>query len=102
MGHDLLIVCQSVPNWVTACFICKSASTMILLSIPCACALCCSLLICIALCFLMNCRQGMAATESPASVNGEYDPTTDKARKAKSDDPGWKYGYWANLSNRNR
>ena len=44
----------------------------------------------------------MATNDSPASVNGEYDPTTDKARKAKSDDPGWKYGYWANLSNRNR
>ena len=43
----------------------------------------------------------MATNDSPASVNGEYDPTTDKARKAKSDDPGWKYGYWANLSNRN-
>ena len=49
----------------------------------------------------MNCRQGMAATESPASVNGEYDPTTDKARKSKSNDPGWKYGYWANLQDRN-
>jgi len=49
----------------------------------------------------MNCRQGIAATESPASVNGEYDPTTDKARKAKSNDPGWKYGYWANLEDRN-
>ena len=43
----------------------------------------------------------MATNDSPASVNGENDPTTDKARKAKSDDPGWKYGYWANLSNRN-
>jgi len=43
----------------------------------------------------------MVATESPASVNGEYDPTVDKARKAKSNDPGWKYGYWANLQDRN-
>ena len=43
----------------------------------------------------------MTATESPASVNGEYDPTTDKAWKAKSNDPGWKYGYWANLQDRN-
>jgi hypothetical protein len=32
------------------------------------------------------------------SVNNEnYDPKVDKARKANSNDPGWKYGYWANL-----
>jgi hypothetical protein len=35
---------------------------------------------------------------SPPSVNNNnYDPKIDKARKAKSNDPGWKYGYWANL-----
>ena len=35
---------------------------------------------------------------SPPSVNNEnYDPKVDKARKANSNDPGWKYGYWANL-----
>jgi hypothetical protein len=43
----------------------------------------------------------MASTDSPASINGEYDPTTDKARKAKSNDPGWKYGYWANMQDKN-
>jgi hypothetical protein len=37
---------------------------------------------------------------SPSSINTAYDPKTDKARKAKSNDPGWKYGYWSNLGNR--
>jgi hypothetical protein len=40
---------------------------------------------------------------SPSSVNNvNYDPKTDKARKASSNDPGWKYGYWANLANRDQ
>jgi hypothetical protein len=40
---------------------------------------------------------------SPPSVNNaDYDPKTDQARKAKSNDPGWKYGYWANLENRDQ
>ena len=40
---------------------------------------------------------------SPPSINnGNYDPKTNKARKAKSNDPGWKYDYWANLQNRNQ
>ena len=40
-------MCQSVLFMDLFCFICKSASTVVLLllSIPCACALCCSLLI---------------------------------------------------------
>ena len=38
------------------------------------------------------------ASISPPSVNNEnYDPKVDKARKATSNDPGQKYGYWANL-----
>jgi hypothetical protein len=40
---------------------------------------------------------------SPTSINNEnYDPKTDQARKARSNDPGWKYGYWANLENRDQ
>jgi len=36
-----------------------------------------------------------------ASVNPAYDPKTDPGRKPKkSKDPGWKYGYWAELGNR--
>jgi hypothetical protein len=35
---------------------------------------------------------------SPPSLNNEnYDPKTDKVRKANSNGPGWKYGYWENL-----
>ncbi|XP_043697308.1 uncharacterized protein LOC122648118, partial [Telopea speciosissima] len=30
-----------------------------------------------------------------------YDPSEDPARKAKSNDPGWKYGYWPDLTNKN-
>ena len=38
---------------------------------------------------------------SPPSVNNEnYDLKVDKARKASSNDPGWKYGYWADLQKR--
>jgi hypothetical protein len=40
---------------------------------------------------------------SPPSVNNaDYDPKTDKAMKASSNDPGWQYGYWANLQNRDK
>jgi hypothetical protein len=40
---------------------------------------------------------------SPPFVNNEnYDQKTDQARKARSNDPGWKYGYWANLENRDQ
>ena len=40
---------------------------------------------------------------SPPSVNNEnYDPKVDKARKASSNDPGWKYGYWADLQKRDQ
>jgi hypothetical protein len=33
-------------------------------------------------------------------TNDDYDPATDPARKAKSKDPVWAYGYWPNLQNR--
>jgi hypothetical protein len=40
---------------------------------------------------------------SPPSINNvDYDPKTDKARKASSNDLGWQYGYWANLQNRDK
>jgi hypothetical protein len=40
---------------------------------------------------------------SPSSINNaNYDPKTDKARKAKSNDLGWKYCYWSNLGNRDQ
>ena len=38
---------------------------------------------------------------SPPSVNNwNYDPNVHKARKANSNYPSWKYGYWANLHKR--
>ena len=30
-----------------------------------------------------------------------YDPKSDSKRKAKSNDPGWKYGYWPDLADKN-
>ncbi|XP_042488693.1 uncharacterized protein LOC122068842 [Macadamia integrifolia] len=30
-----------------------------------------------------------------------YDPSKDPTRKAKSKDPGWKYGYWPDLNDKN-
>ncbi|CAN6248725.1 unnamed protein product [Urochloa humidicola] len=43
------------------------------------------------------------ATTSPPSVNNDnYNPKTDPARKAGSQDPGWKYGYWADLQFRDK
>ena len=37
---------------------------------------------------------------SPSSIINNYDPRTDLARKGNSADPGWKYGYWPNLQNK--
>lgn len=44
-------------------------------------------------CMLACSRVEAELMASPASVNGDYDPTIDPKRKAKSKDPGWKYGY---------
>ena len=37
---------------------------------------------------------------SPSSIISNYDPRTDLARKGNSTDPGWKYGYWPNLQDK--
>jgi len=37
---------------------------------------------------------------SPSSIISIYDPRTDLAQKGNSADPGWKYGYWPNLQNK--
>ncbi|XBI46068.1 hypothetical protein VPH35_110398 [Triticum aestivum] len=43
---------------------------------------------------------------SAAGGNGpepeQYDPSKDPKRKAKSGDPGWKYGYWHDMNRRDR
>lgn len=31
-----------------------------------------------------------------------YDPSKDPKRRAKSGDPGWKYGYWDDMDRRDR
>jgi len=38
----------------------------------------------------------------PASAAADYDLKTDPARKAKSNDPGWKYAYWPDLENKDK
>eukprot|EP00267_Zea_mays_P043214 XP_020395281.1 uncharacterized protein LOC111589220 [Zea mays] len=41
--------------------------------------------------------------EAPSSVAGEYDPKSDPTRKPrKSTDPGWKYGFWLDLQNKDK
>jgi hypothetical protein len=41
--------------------------------------------------------------EAPSSVAGEYDPKNDPTRKPrKSTDPGWKYGFWPDLQNKDK
>ncbi|KAL6875546.1 hypothetical protein ACP4OV_013059 [Aristida adscensionis] len=41
-----------------------------------------------------------ASPQSGGSGTTEYDPKTDPKRKAKSKDPGWKYGFWLEIGNR--
>ncbi|KAL6584277.1 hypothetical protein OROMI_003566 [Orobanche minor] len=41
-------------------------------------------------------KQGNGSSENAES----YDPSKDPKRKAKSNDPGWKYAFWPNLSNK--
>ncbi|XP_039802057.1 uncharacterized protein LOC120666304 isoform X1 [Panicum virgatum] len=52
---------------------------------------------------LIQSHQANNTMESPASVAAEYDPKTDpKRRPAKSNDPGWEYGYWADPKDRDK
>jgi hypothetical protein len=44
--------------------------------------------------------QGTASQQSVDLDTAEYDPRTDPKRKAKSSDPGWKYGFWPQIGNR--
>ncbi|XP_042511686.1 glyoxylate/hydroxypyruvate reductase HPR3-like [Macadamia integrifolia] len=36
-------------------------------------------------------------TSTAATAHSTIDPSKDPKRRAKSNDPGWKYGYWPNL-----
>jgi hypothetical protein len=43
----------------------------------------------------------MSAGSAAAPVNvDDYDPMADPKRRARSNDPGWKYGYWTEIGNR--
>ena len=47
----------------------------------------------------MDAAIGTGSNSTP-SVTNLADPSKDPARKAKSKDPGWKYGYWPDLENK--
>jgi hypothetical protein len=46
----------------------------------------------------------MASPNATAtSVGGDYNPKIDQDRKLrKSTDPGWKYGFWPDLQNKDK
>ena len=44
--------------------------------------------------------QDTVSPQSVGSGTAEYDPRTDPKRKARSGDPGWKYGFWPEIGNR--
>jgi hypothetical protein len=41
------------------------------------------------------------SADAPVNVD-EYNPMTDPKRRAKSNDLGWKYGYWIEIGNREK
>ncbi|KAG8065215.1 hypothetical protein GUJ93_ZPchr0004g38150 [Zizania palustris] len=43
-----------------------------------------------------------ANASSPVVPAEQYDPMVDPKRKAKSNDPRWKYGYWTEIGNRDK
>jgi hypothetical protein len=50
---------------------------------------------------VMESAGSTSAAAVPIDVDA-YDPMQDSKRRAKSNDPGWKYGYWAEIGNRNK
>lgn len=52
-------------------------------------------------CYLIYCPHISLIMVDPfASEGSQYDPSKDPERKSKSKDPGWKYCFWPDLSNR--
>jgi hypothetical protein len=45
--------------------------------------------------------ESAGSVAAPANADG-YDPMADPKRRAKSNDPGWKYGYWTEIGNREK
>jgi hypothetical protein len=47
----------------------------------------------------MNSHESAGSAATPVNVDG-YDPMDDQKWRARSNDPGWKYGYWTEIGNR--
>ena len=43
-----------------------------------------------------------SAPAASALVDANTDPMVDPKHRAKSNDPGWKYGYWTEIGNRDK
>src|SRR6266540_1814150 len=43
-----------------------------------------------------------SVASASASAAADYNPSTDPKWKLKSKDPGWKYGYWPEIGNRDK
>src|SRR6266540_1171039 len=58
--------------------------------------------------FVLCSRQEIAGSTMSSVASGsvsaapDYDPMNDPRRKPKSKDPGWKYGYWPEIGNRDK
>jgi hypothetical protein len=44
----------------------------------------------------MNLNESAGSAAAPVNVD-DYDPMADPKRRARSNDPGWKYGYWTEI-----
>jgi hypothetical protein len=49
----------------------------------------------------MNPHECAGSAAAPVNVD-DYDPMADPKRRARSNDPGWKYGYWTEIENRDK
>jgi hypothetical protein len=46
-------------------------------------------------------NESAGSADAPVNVD-DYDPMADPKRRARSNDPGWKYGYWTEIGNRDK
>jgi hypothetical protein len=49
----------------------------------------------------MNPNDSVGFAAAPMNVD-DYDPMADPKRMTRSNDPGWKYGYWTEIGNRDK
>jgi hypothetical protein len=87
--------------------VCVCCLTNIACSLPCCLPAlvavvlhCCLLSLCIACC-LSLCHEHYLLQIAPVNVD-DYDPMADPKRRARSNDPRWKYGYWTEIGNRDK